>query len=226
MNDISRVFLNPFDSVHISLSHLLSFTTDHLVRLQAVDGAGKFATRLAATQVALAAVEAAFTNDETKLGLRKARKLSQRTFRLGLTAAIAKINVAVKAALGERSPAVAECFPGGRAVFARCRAVVLENHLASLITALQAQGALLPGAVASQAVALRADWLAVYQPSAAASGVKAEAEVEVRRARVNLQRELFLNLLALAQNYPGQPEQLGLYMQPSLLTRSKPAAAA
>lgn len=80
MNDLSRFFLNPFDSRNVSLSGLLAFTTDHLARLAANDAGGVFASRRAATAVALAAVEQAFTDDETKLGLRKARKQTARAF--------------------------------------------------------------------------------------------------------------------------------------------------
>jgi hypothetical protein len=47
--------------------------------------------------------------------------------------------------------------------------------------------------------------------------VKAAAEAGRRNTRRALQRELFLNLLALAQNFPLQPEKLNLFMQPSLL---------
>jgi hypothetical protein len=217
MNDLSRFFLNPFDSRNVSLSGLLAFTTDHLARLAANDAGGVFAARRAATAAALAAVEQAFTDDETKLGLRKARKQTARAFRKALPAAVARINVAVKAKFGERSPEVAECFPEGRTGFARCPQDSLENHLETLSNGLKAHATDLDAAVLAQAEDLRTNWLTVRQSSQASSGVKAAAEAGRRNARRALQRELFLNLLAQAQNFPLQPEKLNLFMQPSRL---------
>jgi hypothetical protein len=127
-----------------------------------------------------------------------------------LPAVIAQVNVAVKAEYGERASQVAGCFPFGRKIFARCRDDLLETYLGALIDNLQK---LAPALV----VTLRSDWLALHQSSGTAGAQKATAEASRRNARRGLERELYLNLLALAQNFPLQPEKLNLFMQPSLL---------
>lgn len=165
----------------------------------------------------MTALDAAFTENDTKLGLRKAQKKTKRSFRKALSAAIGKINVAVKAKFGERAAEVKECFPEGRLIFSRCRDAVLESHLESLINGLQAHAAMLDPGVPAQAEALLASWRAVWETSGSASGVKAAAEAARREARRGLERELYLNLLALAQNYPLQPEKLAVFAQASLL---------
>lgn len=217
MSDLSLYFANPFHDRNINLAALLAFTTDHLQRLAANDPGGIFAARRAATTAAWQAVSDAFTEDQTKLGLRKARKQSIRKFRKALAGGIAKINVAVKAQFGERSPELTEIFPGGRRRFARCPDDSLESHLAALSRGLTAHAAELAAAVVAQAEALRMDWQAVYQASEMSSGVKAAAAASRRNARRALQGELYLNLLALAQQFPEEPAKLGRFMQPSLL---------
>ncbi len=217
MNDLSRFFLNPFDSRNVSFGRLLSFTTDHLGRLEANDESGLFTARRAATAAALAAVNAAYEVDDSKLGLRKAHKQAARAFRKALPAIVGRINVAVKSEFGERAPEVEEIFPGGRTIFRLCRQDTLAAHLETLVTGLQAHAAVLDPALVAQAESLKADWAAVIQSSESASAVKASAEAHRRAARRVLQRELFLNVLALAQAYPLEPAKLRLFMDQSLL---------
>ena len=64
---------------------------------------------------------------------------------------------------------------------------------------------------------MRSDWQPIYTASESSTGAKAHTEKAKASARSALQRELFLNLLALAQNFPEQPEMLKVFMQPSLL---------
>ncbi len=78
-------------------------------------------------------------------------------------------------------------------------------------------GSALDPGVLVQAVALRDQWRQVNTASGTASGHKAAAEVARWKARRALERELYLNLLALAQGYPLQPEKLALFAQVSLL---------
>lgn len=49
MIDLSPFFRSPFSGRNVSFSHLHTFTTDHLARLDANDAAGHFTARRAAT---------------------------------------------------------------------------------------------------------------------------------------------------------------------------------
>ena len=84
MRDLELCLNNTFDDERISLKRLVSFGTDHFQRLMANQPGGLLGARIAVTAAALAAVEAAGTGDEVRLGLRKARKKAKKTFRAAL----------------------------------------------------------------------------------------------------------------------------------------------
>src|SRR5208337_318529 len=101
MLDLHKYLTNPFNDSRISMSELLAFSNDHLARLIANNPAAVFAARIAATTTALNGVGGAFTDDKTKLALRKSKKLAKEKFRAALPAAIGKIYGAVQAQFGE-----------------------------------------------------------------------------------------------------------------------------
>lgn len=219
MKNLSALLKNPFADAHIGLDKLLAFTTDHVERLKANNAGGQWSTRIAATEAALAGVNGTFVADQSKLGQRKGSKQTKRSFRRALRGRVAPLHVAVMAKFGEDAPELSAIFPGGRQGLARCADDVLESKLSALVTAVTAHAAELDAAVLPAAQTLLAEWQAVYQASEASTGAKASAEVARRAARSVLARELFLNLLALAQAFPDEPEKLALYLQQSLLVK-------
>jgi hypothetical protein len=217
MMDLHKFLTNPFDDPGISMDELLAFTTDHLQKITANNPGGIYTARLAATNTALGGVGSAFTDDQTKLGLRKARKQAKDAFRSALPKNISPLAVAVEAKFGEGSPEFVECFPQGRAVFTRCTDDKVANHLQTLINGVTAHQALLGAPVVASATALLTGWNAVYAPSESASGAKTTTEAAKSAARGALQLELFKNLLTIALNNPRLPDNLDNFMQQSLL---------
>lgn len=132
MRDLHVYPTDPFDDPKISMAELLAFTSDHLQRATANPFAALTA-RIAPTNSALAQVTSAFTDDETKLGLRKARKVSKDAFRKTLPAAAGKIAVAVEKQFGEKSAEFVECFPHGRVIYSKCQDDKLASELQTLI---------------------------------------------------------------------------------------------
>ena len=65
---------------------------------------------------------------------------------------------------------------------------------------------------------------AVLSPSERSAGAKTTKEAAKKTARQALQLELCKNLLTLALNFPEQPAQLDVHMEPSLLEPHTPAA--
>jgi hypothetical protein len=226
MNDLELYLKNPFASRHIGIGKLLAFTTDHLPRLEMAGPGGVWPARMAATRAALAAVNDGDVSNSVHLGERKAQVMTKRAFRRALPKRVAAINVAVKARFGERSAEIWECFPFGRTVFRRCRDDMLAEMLDALSAAVSARATELGPDVVAQAAALVTEWQPVHDASGAAAANKSATEDARRQARSALERELYLNLLALAQQFPGQPEQVGRFMERSLLTRRRPRRAA
>ena len=217
MIDLHKFLINPFDDPRISMDELLAYTTDHYQRLLANNPGGAFTARLSATDDALAAVSDAFTDDQTKFGLRKARKLAKGNFRKTLPENVGKIYGSVIGKFGPSAPQVAECFPQGRKVFSECTDDKVTNHLQTLINGVTANQALLGAPVVADATALLTGWNAVYGVSESATGAKTTTQAAKNAARAALQLELFKNLLTIALNFPRQPEQLDVYAQQSLL---------
>lgn len=217
MITLSRFLNNPFDDPNISMAELMAFSTDHLQRMIANNAGGELTDRITATDAALTLVADCFTDDQTKLGLRKARKQAKDTFRADLPGAVAKIAAAVVAQYGDGSPEVVECCPQGRSIFSSCRDDQVQNHLQTLVNGVTAHQADLGAPLVAQATALKDNWMTVYNASEAATGAKTTTQEEKRLARENLQAMLFLNLLKIAQMFPRQPEKLAMYMQQHLL---------
>jgi len=232
MRDLHIWLTNPFDDPKISMAELLAFTTDHLERMT-VAGLTVLAPRIMATTTALDGVSDSFTDDETKLGLRKASKQAKAAYRDALPAAVGKMAVAVEVKFGEKSKEFVECFPHGRTVFSQCTDDEVANHLQTLINGVTNHQVQLSVQTVTDATALLTGWTAVWSPSESSSGAKVATISAKNAARAALQLELFKNLLTLALNFPRQPEQLDLYMQQSLLqphtqtaTASAPAPTA
>jgi hypothetical protein len=226
MNDLEMYLKNPFANRHIGISKLLAFTTDHVPRLELAGPGGVWPARIAATQAALAAVSNGITSDDTQLGRRKSGKFTKKEFRRALPKRVGAIHVALMARYGEQAAEISECFPFGRTGFRRCRDTTVADYLGALSAGVSARAAELGPELVAQAAALVTEWQPLLDASGAAAANKSATENARRQARSALERELFLNLLALAQQFPGQPEQVGRFMERSLLTRKRPRRSA
>ena len=218
--DLHKYLTNPFNNPNFGMDKLVAFGTDHLARLIANNPAAVFAARITATTTALAGVGGAFTDDKTKLALRKSKKQAKDAFRAALPAAISKIYGAVEGQFSEDSAEFLECFPHGRTVFSNCKDDKLEKDLQTLINGVTAHQPPLAATVVTSATALLTGWLAVYAPSETATGGKTSTQCAKKAARAALSLELFKNLLTLARTFPGQPAQL------DVVYAAKPAVAA
>ena len=220
MRILSSFLQNPFSDGRISIDRLMAFTTDHLQRMSANNPGGELTARITATTSAYGLVEDCFTDDQTRLGIRKARKKAKRAYRRQtIRPAIARIEAGLVAAYGGSSTVLLEALPKGRDIFNTCRDDVVEIHLQTLHTVVTAHAADLPPAIVTLADTIQNDWAAIHAASESSTGAKTATEESWRQARENLQIELFHNLLQVAGMFPGQPEKLHLYMQQHLLEK-------
>ena len=217
MRSLSRFFEVPFDDPNIGLARLIAFATDHIQRMIANNLNGELTARINATTSALNQVIDCVADDQTRLGIRKARKQSKDEFRANLAAAVAKLLAAVEAEFGPGSPQVVECVPFGRTVFSTCRDDEVSGHLQTLINGITANQAQLGAPLVTKATNLKSTWTIAYQASESSSGAKTTSEQGKRMARENLQLMLYLNLVKLMEMFPRQPEKCAIYMQQSLL---------
>ncbi|MBL9132136.1 MAG: hypothetical protein JNG86_13115 [Verrucomicrobiaceae bacterium] len=217
MRILSRFLDVPFDDPNIALHRLIAFATDNQQRMIANNSGGEFSGRITALTGALTIINNCFTDDQTQLGIRKARKQAKDELRAAIPASVAKLMGAVTAEYGPDSPEVTECCPQGRTIFSTSADDQVSQHLEVLINGITAHQATLGEPLVLKATALKTAWDTVYAASEAASGGKTATEEEKQAARENLQLMLYLNLVKLMEVFPRQPEKLSLYMTQSLL---------
>lgn len=217
MRDLTRFLENPFDSASISIAELFAFTTDHLGRMTANNASGELDARITATQSALDLLESCYTDDETKLSIRKARKKVKDDYRVTVRQEMARVEGAVVARYGPGCTQLLEIFKNGRNIFNTCRDDQVASQLNVIINGVTAYEADLGAALTAQVTAVRATWMGIYTASENSTASRTATREEKLHARENLQLMLFLNLLQIATMHPRQPEKLNLYMQQSLL---------
>lgn len=217
MRTLASFLENPFDDDGISMPELIAFTTDHLQRLSANNAGGELTARIAATTSSLAVVEDCVTDDQGRLGVRKARKQAKDDFRVQIPVEVKRIEAGFIAAFGADSPILREALPQGRTIFQTCRDDQVEVHLQTLLTSATTHQANLAPATLTQATNLKNNWVTIYQASELSTGSKTTTQEGKKLARENLQLMLFLCLLKLAEMFPRQPEKLSLYMMQHLL---------
>ena len=225
MRKLIRYLDNPFDDPNISLSELLAFTTDHLQRMIANNPDGALDGRIAPTRAALEALSDSASNDQTKLGVRRARKMVKTRFRTSLRAATQRIEGALVAAFGPGAPPVREAFPSGRSIFNRCTDDLLASHLRIMNSVIAARAATLSPEIVALSAGLLDSWAQIHDESESATASKAAAEKTRREARRALQRQLYLNLVKLMERFPSQAKKPPHYTQQYLLKDRRPRAA-
>jgi hypothetical protein len=220
MRNLPKFLEVPFDDKGISEAELLSFTTDFIERATAQSPVA-LAARITATNAALQIVAQCSSDDTVKLGARKAAKEVKNLFRENLPDQINAIWLVVAAEYGMNAPQLTEVFPKGRSVFGKGGKGVtddkLQIELDALVVALTAKQADLGAQVVTDATALKTNWASIYDASEEKSGQKSMTESGKRTARLNLQLELYFDLIELMKMFPRQPEKLALYMTQSLL---------
>ena len=218
MKRLTTYLENPFDDYTISMAELLAFSTDHSARLIANNSNGQFDDLIAALSAALAQVEEYVTDDQSLLGIRKARKAAKDNYReTTIPAEVKRIEAGIIAAFGADSPILLEALPSGRSIFQSCRDDQMATHLQTLLNAVTRHQASLAPSALTQATTLRNNWTTLYQASESSTGNKSVTQLGKKEARQALQLQLFLNLLKLGSLFPRQPEILSTYMQQHLL---------
>lgn len=218
MRTLASFLENPFDDDGISIAELIAFATDCLQRLIANNPGGELTPHITAITSALTQVEDCVTQDQTKLGIRKAAKAAKDNFREEIIPLeVERIEAGFIAAFGADSPVLVEALPKGRTIFQNCRDDQMEVHLLTLHTAATTHAASLAPATVTLATNLKNNWATIHAASEGSTGGKTTTQNSKKFARENLQLMLFLCLLKLAEMFPRQPEKLNLYMQQHLL---------
>ena len=224
MKTLSTFLENPFDDDGISMAELVAFSTDCLQRLIANNPGGELTPHITAITSSLSVVVDCVTQDQGKLGIRKASKMAKDNFRAEIIPSeVKRIEAGFIAAFGADSTVLLEALPQGRTIFQNCRDDQVETHLLTLHAAATTHAASLAPATVTLATNLKNNWATIYAASEGSTGGKTTTQEGKKLARENLQQMLFLCLLKHAQMFARQPEKLSLYMQQHLLENPESA---
>ena len=224
MRTLSTFLENPFDDDGISMAELVAFSTDCLQRLIANNPGGELTPHITAITSSLSVVVDCVTQDQGKLGIRKASKMAKDNFRAEIIPSeVKRIEAGFIAAFGADSTVLLEALPQGRNIFNTCRDDQVEAQLLTLHAAATTHAASLAPATVTLATNLKNNWATIYAASEGSTGGKTTTQEGKKLARENLQQMLFLCLLKLAQMFARQPEKLSLYMQQHLLENPESA---
>lgn len=223
MFDLVRFFRNPFNDRRITLNQLVVFASMQLEHMVGSDVEAVLSERISATSAALVALQKTKAGNATKLALRKARVKVKETFRSALPRHLVRIHGALVAAFGPDSAQVLECFPQGRSAFTTCTDQELDEQLLALKTGITPLAAQVGQAQVDAVAELVSSWSALIQQVISNSTRKRGVELARREARQALQRELFRNVLALAQHFLEDEEMARLYCPQYLLEHPRRA---
>ena len=199
-----RVFDNPFLAAPVSISELISCSTDARERLRSGNAGGIWDGVLAGLNAALSGLSAAVGADLVKLGLRMSAKLVKTRFRRQMTSRVGRIQSCVAGHYGVASGEVKKVFPRGRQGLLRTPDDLLGGELASMVNALTPLAPAM-GATGTTALGLAQElhtsWTDIYEQSERSTAEKTMTEAALRKARVQLGQRMHLALLTVAAHF-------------------------
>jgi hypothetical protein len=222
MTNINVYFTNPLAADDVAFTRLLTFGARSLGRMSINNPGNVLDARIAAVTGALAGAESGVSDVGTKAAIKSTKTLVKNNFRDGLQATIRRIHGAVVGAYGDPSPELNDCFPNGRTVFQSCRDEELDNRLDQLVNCITPLQAQVGATIVGLATTAKTQWTTIYGAQGSAKDVHELTTEASAEARVSLEHELYLSILFVAQQFPGDIVKCDYYFPQQLLRRPAP----
>ncbi len=224
MVNLATFFKVPFDSKEISDDDLRAFTLDHLQRLKAAAGA-KYAALVAPTEAAYTGYFGAMTGEDTAASLREGLTRRVNAAVEAFQAAVSQKEGIVRGTFGKDAPAYQEFFPRGLSEYGRATLAEIETLMTRMTDAALRHKTELGQPLADQFAALRAEFVAARTAQLGKKGEVSEGRAGTSARRDTLELQLMDNLLVLAREFKGRPNDgLALFDQ-SLIRRPSAASS-
>lgn len=221
MINLETLFSDLFKETRITNPRLATFTGDHLSRLVANNPANVFATLITNTTAALQDFGNAYETKGSTIGDRKGSTVTKKQARKNFTDYIRQQEGAVKAKFGEQSSAYVQFFPDGLSAFSNATDtgyIGLVDNIIARATQYEADlGTLFKDTVITLGTAYKNAEI----DQATEKGDVSGSSDALDSARTTLTKQLTVNALTIALQFPLQTEKAEVYFDASLLFAQK-----
>ncbi|MCX6366765.1 MAG: hypothetical protein NTX57_08650 [Armatimonadetes bacterium] len=219
MQALRTLFGNPFNIRTIRDARIAEFARDHIERLRRASPNGAYQSLLTETESAYFACFGTMTAEDQATAEREGLTQTTRDALVAFKAAVPDLEAAVRVAFGKSSPTHESFFPHGLTEYHKATLTtvpVLMERLVSLITTHEAK---LGASILARFTQLRTDFSGARKAQQAKKGAVSQLKAASKETRSALELRLWKNALLLAAEHVGQPDQLGVFFDP---TRLKP----
>ncbi len=207
MMDLVKFFKIPFDTDKISDDNLKKFSNDHIQRIVANNDSGQYDEMRDNTITAYTDYFGAITDEYTAIAIRQSLTITTDNIIADFKASISQKEGLIKSIWGVKAPEYQEFFPYGVNEYhqaSKANIETLMNNMADAASTHQAE-------LGVDFVNLFTDYKDKYKISREAQlekkGVISEDKTSTSEKRDVLEIQLYINLLTLAIEFPGNPDR-------------------
>lgn len=219
MLNLRTYFKVIFDDEKLSDDNLRRFTEDHLGRLAANNDTGAYTVMLTATQGAHDAYFGAIADEDTRAAVRKSLTAAMNAVFEDFKVQVRRREGRVRDAFGPATPAYLEFFPRGLNEYGEATLSTVETLMTRLVDAARRHLADLGQPFLDQFTALKSNFSVARQAQVQKKGEVSEGKTGTAGARDALELQLMDNLLVLAREFKGRPEEGMRFFDQSLIRR-------
>lgn len=219
MRNLGYYFENPFPDPKISRTRKQAFGEDSLARIAVQNTNNQFDELLNKTETVQTALFGGITSQDTLKAMREARTRSADTLLKAFTSRNSRLNSYLVSTGTDQEDVYLEIFPGGVQAFTRdVKKENAELKMQTMLDAVTANADVVGGAnVVTEYKNFITNYNKVRGDQQTKKGEISGGIVALNDAEAAWDDQMFSNLLTFAQLNRNQPDNVKLYMDPSLL---------
>ena len=221
MEQINDLFTDFFNKPIITNERLGTFALDHIARVVANNPGGVFAGIIASTQTATEALGAAYVQKDATMGDQKGSTSTKNLARKAFSAYISQQEGTIRGKFGKTSEAYIQFFPNGLSAFNKATDTgygLLVQNIVNRATQYVAD----LGVPFKDAVTELADkYLNAEESQTTEKGDVSSTIGVMLTERTDLTKQLTINALTIALQFPLDTEKANIYFNTSLLFAQK-----
>lgn len=221
MINLEILFSDLFNEEKIINPRLASYTNDHLARMVSNNPGGVFNTIIANTETAVTAFGVALELKGSSIGNRKGTTVTKNQARKSFTTYIRQQEGTIKGKFGQESEPYIQFFPNGLTVFNNATDIGYQELVDNIVARATQYVADLGVPFKDAVTALADDYTNAEDAQTTEKGDVSNADAVLDTERTDLTKQLTINALTIALQFPLQPDKVETYFDTSLLFAQK-----